>query len=705
MASTHIYKSRYVLKFKTIYGATINCYIQEYVPINEVFEAKMLKGSGNKPISIRWSKVNDYIYTSKAEINIVLDDEVNSVSDLFTNDPFKYRVEVYEDDTFVWSGFLDTEIYSQGIRAIGSNVTLYANDGIALLKRFNTFRINFTEVTPDYSIYSLHSILVGILDEANIQISSILYNTSLRNAIIGTTSTTNILSKLYININNFYKADGSLMNLFDILTEIMKAFNLKCLRYGYNLYVYDDYAMYGNNSYLITDKVAFPPEPTTFETKYNQHININNLVKPTYTFIPARNSFKVVTSTYSINTLPPIAPNEGTVSGYEGTTNYLLLNDYSYKENLYANDSGLININTNFYKLVNYIGTGLKNQSTNITVIRLLKSTPPNLSNYAFKIKTPYLFSKENGKYVLQVKLTIKVRTKQYPEAPDDLSPSKTINKFYIKPIVKLGDKYVCGYDNDRYNAGYYTPVLSDTLGYYPLGFFGDAINDKLVNANIYIPLYTENQGIVEIIFNNYFSASQLVDRNSIDRYNDVISVDIYKIELYIVDRTKPKYYEIFTEGEDSYRKVDITDYELADAIDYSLEMYNSDTNWITKDNTINTIIGTNYDGFPTSLSSLLYKSGDKYFLLTGGWYMNPNSGLSPQSLESFILYERYLQMRNARIKLNFTINNFKFSQNVIHPAYKFYEESEGKVYALNQFTYDIVNGKLVCEMVELKNY
>jgi len=700
----YVYNTKYFIKYKNERGTPIECKILlGSDPNNPIVPTPVeVKAPANSPLVLKYS--GEPIKTSKLRINLIYSG-VSDFTDLFTNDPYLYKVELYEGTTKVWEGYLDTETYSSPIKYIGYTVTLYANDGISLLKRVNTLNEDLSPVDDNKELYSIHYYLVKLLKLAKVNITKIAYNTTLKNNLTGYGSSIVTLTRCYCVISNFFKNSGDFMNTWELLTEILKAFGLTLVKVGTTVYIYDKYAMYTSETYQLVDFSEYPPTPT-LETKYNTTIDLGRLLDANLSIEPSKNKYSLTSSLYYKANLANIKFDANTVQNYYSQSNYTGLSEYSYNAKYYHTDKQLTDVNQSYYKLVEYTGTGTKN-NTKKSFYLSLETDSPSTANEAFKLPLGYVVGKSGGHYGIKVKVRMRVRTKDYPDAPDTLSAPTKIDQVRISPKVKVGNYYLYGNDSDRYNAGYIRGLYSTSVNYYPIGFYGDC-NDTIKEGVIFVRLDSDIQGQLEITFNNYFVAYSIDEtRNRVDVTSSVKAVEIYDIEVRVVDLSKPKVAELTTEDDTdtTYRKVYVDDYEDITIYDNNLVIYNSDDKWLNEDSEIKTIIGTNYDAIPTALGSLFYLSGSVYKLIDGGWVLNPNNPLGTGYLEHHTLYERYLQSKSPRYVIEGKIRDVKLSNNQCHIGYYFDDIETGKRYEATEFELNYQNGSAKIVLTELKNY
>lgn len=86
---------------------------------------------GRAPVIKRENK--DHIFGTSCELyaECLVDGEY---ADMYTSDPYEFRVSVYKDETLLWQGFVSPELYSEPDAAPPYDVQITATDGLGELK-------------------------------------------------------------------------------------------------------------------------------------------------------------------------------------------------------------------------------------------------------------------------------------------------------------------------------------------------------------------------------------------------------------------------------------------------------------------------------------------------------------------------------------------------------------------------------------------
>jgi|GEM_PF-4278836 len=153
--------------------------------------------------------------------------------DLFTTDPQKYKVIIYNGSTLIWQGFINAGIYSEPLGSPNySLITLNANDGMNVLDMMN--------YAPDASTFYLgHSNIADIF--SNIFGKLNLSFTDCRALINYSVDAfrDNIFISLSAKQENYINEKDEPMTCRQVLTEIMKSFGLLMFFRGDTIHILD----------------------------------------------------------------------------------------------------------------------------------------------------------------------------------------------------------------------------------------------------------------------------------------------------------------------------------------------------------------------------------------------------------------------------------------------------------------------------------
>lgn len=121
------YAPRYIFQFVSDNGKTVSVRINE-----DGYTGTVTKRNVGGAPTLRLEK-NDCIRGMSLEIpaECIVEDEF---ADLYTSNPYKFKVEIAANDTIIWHGFITPELYSAPWIDPPYDVTLTATDGLGELK-------------------------------------------------------------------------------------------------------------------------------------------------------------------------------------------------------------------------------------------------------------------------------------------------------------------------------------------------------------------------------------------------------------------------------------------------------------------------------------------------------------------------------------------------------------------------------------------
>jgi hypothetical protein len=199
--------------------------------------------AGGNPLEIMFSgDVNDiYCGTVGSGASINLRVTPLSMINLFTTDPQKYMVKVYNETNLLWQGFINTGIYSEGLNNNKNElITLKANDGMAIL--------DMIPYRPDPSNYYTGTTYIGnvfnnIFGKLNLSFSNAWGLMDYR----VNDYADNPFLYLGVNQENYIDESGKVMTCREVLDSIMKSFGLRMSFRGEYVYIIDPIIMHDVN--------------------------------------------------------------------------------------------------------------------------------------------------------------------------------------------------------------------------------------------------------------------------------------------------------------------------------------------------------------------------------------------------------------------------------------------------------------------------
>ena len=123
------YGIKYKFKFESTNGKTYTVNL-----LKDGFSGTAVSRPLGKAPVIRMKEGDPFRATS---CDLVLECQTDGeFADLYTSDPFKYRIDVYSGNTQVWTGFIATEVYAEPNIAPPYDVSVTATDGLGILKEY-----------------------------------------------------------------------------------------------------------------------------------------------------------------------------------------------------------------------------------------------------------------------------------------------------------------------------------------------------------------------------------------------------------------------------------------------------------------------------------------------------------------------------------------------------------------------------------------
>ena len=161
-----------------------------------------------------------------------------SALDLFTEDPQKYMVLVYDGEsstgTLVWQGFLNSGVYSEDYSSpFDKPITLYANDGMSVLEKIayvDEYGENYDDIQ---TVKEIMEIILGKLGLSFIRLNA-CYDIS-----INEIGQNNIFLYLELPARNFYDENENPMSCREVLDSIFGSLGLTIRFFGEDIYVFD----------------------------------------------------------------------------------------------------------------------------------------------------------------------------------------------------------------------------------------------------------------------------------------------------------------------------------------------------------------------------------------------------------------------------------------------------------------------------------
>ena len=175
---------------------------------------------------------DDFIYTptrfSGATLKLYGNDYLQ---DLFSTQYQKYKVNLYKDDSVVWTGFITPDLYSQDYE------NEYFELEIECISALST--LEYIDFSYKENTITFEDLIKKCISESKGDYKAVY---------IPNTYTTS-LNGISVSCANFVDEDGKYMSLKECLEELCKFLNWTCTEYNGNVYFIDpDYIGAGKTS-------------------------------------------------------------------------------------------------------------------------------------------------------------------------------------------------------------------------------------------------------------------------------------------------------------------------------------------------------------------------------------------------------------------------------------------------------------------------
>lgn len=249
------WNTKYYYNFKSINNDGFRVEILTTEPVTPV----EITGA-SPPLELEYPVASklETIRSSGATLNII-SESMFQYFDLHTDSMQNYKVVIYKNGVEYWSGWLDSELYSEKLSDYDRYPVSFTASDFNILERLKY--INGEDKYTD--IPSLFEVLNRCINQLGL--SKTLHIAS------STTSTEfelsdqeTILNKVFIQSANFYDEKGEAMSLKDVIESILKPFGLIMVQIKNEFYVYDINSLinnsvfkkYVNGSYISSLKLS-----------------------------------------------------------------------------------------------------------------------------------------------------------------------------------------------------------------------------------------------------------------------------------------------------------------------------------------------------------------------------------------------------------------------------------------------------------------
>lgn len=233
------YGLKYLIPYSRLSGGNSSIYIYE-----EDYSGSYstLQADGN-PLEIMFDGDVTNLYTGTVGSGAIINIRVTPLSmlNLFTTNPQKYKVVVYNSGDVIWQGFINTGIYYEDLNSDKNTLlSLKANDGMAVL--------GMIPYRPDASTYytgtaSISEVLNNILGKLNLSFNDRWGMMDYR--VVDYSD--NVFLYLKVNQENYIDESGTPMTCREVLDTIMKSFGLRMSFRGKTIYIIDPICLHNTS--------------------------------------------------------------------------------------------------------------------------------------------------------------------------------------------------------------------------------------------------------------------------------------------------------------------------------------------------------------------------------------------------------------------------------------------------------------------------
>ena len=566
----------------------------------------------------------DIILGSGCDMTLLSVDSLQFL-DLYTSDMMEYKIKMYSGATLLWTGYLDSELYSEPFNEYNNyNVNLTGNDGLALLDRLDYLDSTggtYTGVQTNWTI------IQRILGKIGLSWNQLYVKLSTTSTHFSLGTGESILWKTFSRNENYYDEDGVPMSCKEVLENILAPFSAFIQIINATVYLSDinTYAAGGIQTFIKYDGDDYSYVGTESIDLDLGDISIIGLAAESQTLniISPINKQKITFSSYEHNDVFDYDTADDIFTGNTYTYNYGTGNTtWTEVTHDVSNYFSVVNTPTNAHERFSELtGTGANEGKTDkyLTIPLLYPPSAPGSHPTYFTLtaELPDLITSTEGVYYL------KIDAKGYTRTMEDMDPDYSGNEILMTRVftnLTLGNQK-WKYDGATLAGSWEPEATSDAyfemnFAEYPLGFLRPnwvmayvqytAINDKWTNLNqtffykpytsVFIPLNIATTGgeIQFEILGGYISYRYDDDKDYLiykDYTDETLDVRIKDIKFTIVD----------------------SEYNEIDELDIEYQAYvNKNVKDDGEDKTLN--LGTNSNYNPSSYGGILYSSGGYHY-------------------------------------------------------------------------------------------
>lgn len=437
--------TKYWYEFKDV--KNVLCRVEILCP--ETVIAKEIIASGI-PFVLEYpeTKKLEPVRGSGAKI-VVISESSFQLADLHTDDMQHYIVKLFREKKLIWTGWMDSEIYSEDFsKSVNYEVEYSASDFNILdrLKFTNNSDEKFTDIN------TLFMQLKRCFNKLKLPFYKLYIGCSTSANGISAENTETVLHKTFIQSSNFYDEDGEPMTCREVIQAILEPFGLMIVQRDASLYIYDYNTIIGSNSFKKFDYATMRYESDeTIKTELGDLHEIGFAsTNSSMGYEEMINNTEIKSSVYSCI---PIVKEEIIKDNMSDL--YETKENVNFKKELFRVSKGWEN---------NGLGYVLYTNKNSLNDFLAGACMPYNYSGNGlktiFRLKAKEYIINTSGGYMLNVKIKTLVNTKENPFNNNEETEQT--------PLARMSELYCNLYtvDEDGNKLKYY-----DNIGWFPAGW------------------------------------------------------------------------------------------------------------------------------------------------------------------------------------------------------------------------------------------
>lgn len=284
----------------------------------------------------------DVIRSAGVTLNLI-SESMFQYFNLHTDDMQKYKVVIYKNGIEYWSGWLDSELYSEKLSEYDKYPVSFTASDFNILERLKYIdgEDKYTDIVSLFTVLNRCINKLGLSTTLNISSST----TSTEFELLDNET---ILHKLFIQSANFYDEKEEAMSLKDVIESILKPFGLILVQINNEFYIYDINSLINNSVFKkYIDGTYISSLPLSLNT-----IDLKGLFSSedsTLEFDTLYNNVELTSSLYADTSLFDKEIEKKNLENLISTTSVSGLNGYDGTKYIYNNCSDFTNYTGEYY--------------------------------------------------------------------------------------------------------------------------------------------------------------------------------------------------------------------------------------------------------------------------------------------------------------------------------------------------------------------